>query len=412
MQNPSKVTQESGSAIDLVTQTGHLAFKKSFYSSNSDGFSSFKPNYVYFSGFRGSIAHKRRRVIAVASLSLGARNGVSSSVGRIMNEFNRAIKFHCERIPIGFASVRVGSEDSNGVRDDGGGVLEVEGLPLNGVEAEAPKKVLILMSDTGGGHRASAEAIKAAFMEEFGDDYQVFVTDLWSDHTPWPFNQLPKSYNFLVKHGSLWRMTYYGTAPRVIHQSNFAATSTFIAREEVRERELVLGYLYLALGLPVAWWLVILLSWLGLAAMSSGHFCWPCSLSCIRVLPSKAVVTIQQVSIDDCFLLVDLIEVAKGLMKYQPDIIISVHPLMQHVPLRILRAKGLLEKIVFTTVVTDLSTCHPTWFHKLVTRCYCPTAEVAKRAMKAGLKQSQIKVYGLPVRPSFVKPVRPKVRLS
>lgn len=55
-------------------------------------------------------------------------------------------------------------------------------------------------------------------------------------------------------------------------------------------------------------------------------------------------------------------EVAKGLMKYQPDIIISVHPLMQHVPLRILRAKGLLEKIVFTTVVTDLSTCHPTWY--------------------------------------------------
>ncbi|MBA0723044.1 hypothetical protein Golax_003661 [Gossypium laxum] len=375
MQNPSKVTQESGSAIDLVTQTGHLAFKKSFYSSNSDGFSSFKPNYVYFSGFRGSIAHKRRRVIAVASLSLGARNGVSSSVGRIMNEFNRAIKFHCERIPIGFASVRVGSEDSNGVRDDGGGVLEVEGLPLNGVEAEAPKKVLILMSDTGGGHRASAEAIKAAFMEEFGDDYQigvilqVFVTDLWSDHTPWPFNQLPKSYNFLVKHGSLWRMTYYGTAPRVIHQSNFAATSTFIA----------------------------------------SYVQWPFLLA---LQPELYQVTIQQVSIDDCFLPVDLIEVAKGLMKYQPDIIISVHPLMQHVPLRILRAKGLLEKIVFTTVVTDLSTCHPTWFHKLVTRCYCPTAEVAKRAMKAGLKQSQIKVYGLPVRPSFVKPVRPKVRLS
>lgn len=57
-------------------------------------------------------------------------------------------------------------------------------------------------------------------------------------------------------------------------------------------------------------------------------------------------------------------EVAKGLMKYQPDIIISVHPLMQHVPLRILRQKGLLEKIVFTTVVTDLSTCHPTWLVK------------------------------------------------
>lgn len=34
---------------------------------------------------------------------------------------------------------------------------------------------------------------------------------------------------------------------------------------------------------------------------------------------------------------------------------------------------------------------------------------MAKRALKAGLQPSQIKVYGLPVRPSFVKPVRPKV---
>lgn len=59
---------------------------------------------------------------------------------------------------------------------------------------------------------------------------QVFVTDLWADHTPWPFNQLPRSYSFLVKHGPLWKMTYYGTAPRVVHQSNFAATGTFIAR--------------------------------------------------------------------------------------------------------------------------------------------------------------------------------------
>lgn len=48
-------------------------------------------------------------------------------------------------------------------------------------------------------------------------------------------------------------------------------------------------------------------------------------------------------------------------------------------------------------------------FHKLVKRCYCPSEEVAKRAIKAGLKPSQIKVYGLPVRPSFVKPITSKV---
>ncbi|XP_059460533.1 probable monogalactosyldiacylglycerol synthase, chloroplastic [Corylus avellana] len=326
----STVSQETSGVFDLVSQLGRFAFNTRLQNSASDGCSSLLSNFLYYDPVGGSIGARKRG--GRVSLSLGGRG--ASGIRRILNDFNRAIKFHCERLPIGFASVRFGSGDNNGVREDGSVVLEDDGLALNGVEAESPKKVLILMSDTGGGHRASAEAIKAAFHEEFGDDYQVFVTDLWTDHTPWPFNQLPRSYNFLVKHGTLWKMTYYASAPRVVHQSNFAATSTFIARE-----------------------------------------------------------------------------VAKGLMKYQPDIIISVHPLMQHVPLRILRSKGLLKKIVFTTVVTDLSTCHPTWFHKLVTRCYCPSAEVAKRALKAGLQTSQIKVYGLPVRPSFVKTVRPKFEL-
>ena len=42
------------------------------------------------------------------------------------------------------------------------------------IGAERTKNVLILMSDTGGGHRASAEAIKDAFRLEFGDEYLVF----------------------------------------------------------------------------------------------------------------------------------------------------------------------------------------------------------------------------------------------
>ncbi|KAL1210405.1 Monogalactosyldiacylglycerol synthase 1 [Cardamine amara subsp. amara] len=337
MQNPSTVTQESAAPVfDFFPRLRVLAFRNRSSFSNSDGYALSSSNALYFNGFRTLPAPRTQK--ALASLCLNTKSSAGSSLRKFISDFNRFIRFHCDKVvPESFASVGgVGlSSDENGVREDGtGGVLGEEGLPLNVVEADRPKKVLILMSDTGGGHRASAEAIKAAFNQEFGDEYQVFITDLWTDHTPWPFNQLPRSYNFLVKHGTLWKMTYYGTAPRLIHQSNFAATSTFIARE-----------------------------------------------------------------------------IAQGLMKYQPDIIISVHPLMQHVPLRVLRSKGLLEKIVFTTVITDLSTCHPTWFHKLVTRCYCPSTEVAKRAQKAGLETSQIKVYGLPVRPSFVKPVRPKDEL-
>lgn len=41
------------------------------------------------------------------------------------------------------------------------------------IGAERTKNVLILMSDTGGGHRASAEAIRDAFQLEFGDEYRV-----------------------------------------------------------------------------------------------------------------------------------------------------------------------------------------------------------------------------------------------
>ncbi len=32
---------------------------------------------------------------------------------------------------------------------------------------------MVLMSDTGGGHRASAEALQAGFEQLYGDEYQV-----------------------------------------------------------------------------------------------------------------------------------------------------------------------------------------------------------------------------------------------
>lgn len=331
----SSVSREPISSVNFVShQLGSLVLDHSVKLNNSCSFEDGPPvlyNCLYFNGVVNCATPERSKIVASLSLS---NKFASSRMWRAFNQFNRFVKLHCERIPLKFGSVLVGYGDNNGLKEDGNGVLEGEGVQNNGVAPESPKRVLILMSDTGGGHRASAEAIRSAFNEEYGDDYQVFITDLWTDHTPWPFNQLPRSYNFLVKHGNLWKMTYYASAPRFIHQSNFAATSAFIARE-----------------------------------------------------------------------------VAKGLMKYQPDIIISVHPLMQHVPLRILKGKGLLDKIIFTTVVTDLCTCHPTWFHKLVKRCYCPSEEVAKRATKAGLKPSQIKVFGLPVRPSFVKPISSKVEL-
>lgn len=132
------------------------------------------------------------------------------------------------------------------------------------------------------------------------------------------------------------------------------------------------------------------------------------------------------------------------------------------------------EQPPFATVVTDLTSCHPTWFHKGVTTCFVPTQEarsdrethgfprarwrhsadafaqhpgglrfppvsplspflypiqhverlahssralyntkpqVKDLAMAIGLVEQQIRMYGLPIRPSFSQPLPPKAAL-
>ncbi|KAI4344204.1 hypothetical protein L6164_011455 [Bauhinia variegata] len=208
------------------------------------------------------------------------------------------------------------------------------GMELVQIGAERTKNVLILMSDTGGGHRASAEAIRDAFQIEFGDEYRIFVKDVWKEYTGWPLNEMERSYKFMVKHVQLWKVAFHSTSPRWIHSMYLAAIAAYYAKE-----------------------------------------------------------------------------VEAGLMEYKPDIIISVHPLMQHIPLWVLKWQGLQKKVIFVTVITDLNSCHRTWFHYGVNRCYCPSQEVAKRALQDDLEDSQVRVYGLPIRPSFARAVLSKDQL-
>jgi 1,2-diacylglycerol 3-beta-galactosyltransferase len=211
---------------------------------------------------------------------------------------------------------------------------EDDTMELAQIGAERTKTVLILMSDTGGGHRASAEAICDAFNIQFGDEYRVIVKDVWKEFTGWPLNDMERSYKFMVKHVQLWKVAFHSTSPKWIHSCYLAAIAAYYAKE-----------------------------------------------------------------------------VEAGLMEYKPDIIISVHPLMQHIPLWVLKWQGLQKKVIFVTVITDLNTCHPTWFHPRVNRCYCPSNEVVKRALIDGLEESQIRTFGLPVRPSFARAVFSKDEL-
>ena len=62
-------------------------------------------------------------------------------------------------------------------------------------------------------------------------------------------------------------------------------------------------------------------------------------------------------------------------------------------------------------MVTDLTTCHNTWFDPGVDKCFVPTAQCAARARRMGLADDQIVTHGLPIRPAFSKPQPSKAAL-
>ncbi|MBI4314751.1 MAG: galactosyldiacylglycerol synthase, partial [Chloroflexi bacterium] len=65
--------------------------------------------------------------------------------------------------------------------------------------------IVILMSDTGGGHRASAEAIQEALSMKYGEALQVELVDVLKAYTPYPFNRFPAWYPTIIARGSrLW----------------------------------------------------------------------------------------------------------------------------------------------------------------------------------------------------------------
>jgi 1,2-diacylglycerol 3-beta-galactosyltransferase len=91
----------------------------------------------------------------------------------------------------------------------------------------------------------------------------------------------------------------------------------------------------------------------------------------------------------------------------KPDMIISVHPLCQYVPLKVLnRMEGGTRVTPFVTVVTDLGGAHPTWFHPGVDKCFVPSEVLRRDALSKGLRPDQIKLHGLPTRPGFWQPVK------
>jgi 1,2-diacylglycerol 3-beta-galactosyltransferase len=186
-------------------------------------------------------------------------------------------------------------------------------------------KVLFLSSDTGGGHRASAEALAKQFLIQFpGSTYEL--ADLWSDHGVLPYRTLVNTYKHMSAHPLQWRLFY--------HLSN------------TRVNEVC-------------------------ANLHSKLTCGG--------------------------------KIKKRIMSHDPDVIVSVHPTMNHTPLVQTQkiSKSLGKHIPFYTVVTDLGSGHCMWFEKNVNKVYVASDRLHQLATRGGTPAASIAMAGLPIRHGF-----------
>lgn len=87
--------------------------------------------------------------------------------------------------------------------------------------------------------------------------------------------------------------------------------------------------------------------------------------------------------------------------RMRPDLIVSVHPLLNHVTLQVLQDIDI--RIPVVTVVTDLVSIHVSWFASGVTACVVPTAEACARALAEGVPPKRVHLLGMPIDPIFAE---------
>ena len=186
-----------------------------------------------------------------------------------------------------------------------------------------PKRILFLISDTGGGHRAGALAIGAALDELGGPERFEWKIEDIGNHCSFPLSQLGPAYSAALRF-----------APPV-YGALFYATN---GRRRFR-------------GL-------------------------------VRVCEPLYRERLREV-----------------FQSYRPDVIVSVHPLLNHASSRARSDAGLHVPLI--TVVTDLGRVHESWLSPRVDAVVVPAREVLHRALERGIPRDRLFQLGHPVHPSF-----------
>lgn len=187
-------------------------------------------------------------------------------------------------------------------------------------------KVLFLSADTGGGHRASAEALGKQFILQYpGSSYEL--ADLWTDHGVLPYRTLVNTYKRMSARPWEWRLFY--------HLSN---TKLNEVGANIHSKLTCFGKIF------------------------------------------------------------------RRIESHDPDVVISVHPTMNHTPLKATQKLGqkLGKHIPFFTVVTDLGSGHCMWFEKGVNKVYVASERLYKLARRrGGTPKDNVVMAGLPIRHGF-----------
>ena len=188
-------------------------------------------------------------------------------------------------------------------------------------------KILIISSDTGGGHRSAAAAIVAGVQKFFdGESYAVRVVRAVeeSHHLA---DKLVRLYNWILRNRQHWMKYYYWFINRL--------------RPDTRE------------------------------------FFHKRSVGYVK----------------------DLFE------RWCPHIVVSVHPLTQHIFGRVLKELGLAGRVPLVSVVTD--PCYgfwKGWACDAVTLYLVASEDARRQLIDYGVAPERIKISGMPVHPKFAYP--------
>jgi 1,2-diacylglycerol 3-beta-galactosyltransferase len=87
-------------------------------------------------------------------------------------------------------------------------------------------------------------------------------------------------------------------------------------------------------------------------------------------------------------------------VSYQPDVIVSVHPLLNHAALRA-RADADMQNVPIVTVITDLGKVHESWLMADADAVVVPAREVYQRALSRGVSPARLRLLGHPIHPKF-----------